>query len=162
MLRKQFTFMPLILTTVIGGFCIFWIDSLLFKTIQVPTQRQKPLSLIVKEKYDTGPILTQKSSCFLCEDEDYGMKWKSLVQNESCQNEMYERCFQNVTKNRRSSTQVLSIVRRCQLQHCKCSNLQTRDWCMTSQCGVDLYCCEEKHLQCFKIFNYWLYTYFRS
>ena len=107
-------------------------------------------------------MVTQKTTCFLCEDEDYGKKWKRFIEDESCQNAMFEHCFRNFTKYRRSSTKVASIVRRCQLDDCECNNLESRDWCMTSQCGVKMFCCEEQYLQCSATYNYWFYTYFRT
>ncbi len=107
-------------------------------------------------------MVTQKTTCFLCEDEDYGKKWKRFIEDESCQNAMFEHCFRNFTKYRRSSTKVASIVRRCQLDDCECNNLESRDWCMMSQCGVKMFCCEEQYLQCSATYNYWFYTYFRT
>ena len=84
------------------------------------------------------------------------------MEDESCQNAMFQRCFRNFTQYRRSSTRVASIVRRCRLDDCECNKMESRDWCMTSQCGVKLVCCEEQFLQCSRTYNYWFYTYFRT
>ncbi|XP_028414490.1 uncharacterized protein LOC114537622 [Dendronephthya gigantea] len=134
----------------------------LLKTVKINTLLEKPMSLLSNEKYDTGRMLTQKITCFVCEDKDYGKKWKFLTEDGQCQNEMFELCFRNLTKYRRRSLKIASIVRRCQLDDCECDNQPSHDWCVTSHCSVKFVCCEEQYLRCSRIYNYWLYTYFRT
>lgn len=109
-----------------------------------------------------GRILTLKSTCFICEEHDYGKKWQALNEDQVCQDVMFEVCFRNFTKQRRSTTKVASIVRRCDLDDCECNNVrqQTRDWHVVPNCATSVVCCDEKYLTCSKSYNFWFYTYF--
>lgn len=90
------------------------------------------------------PYLTMKMKCFYCEDIDYGVRWKSIMNSKPCQDELFSTCFANRSMAGRRETHVLTFIRRCDIRRCYCSDVF--GWCKVEGCPrfPDVKCCLDR------------------
>ena len=101
----------------------------------MPCHDRLLLSVFVSEPYTTF-----KLKCFYCDQDDYGKQWEALMNDEECQNNLFDNCFTNRTLPGRHETHVLTLIRRCDVKYCVCADVN--GWCKNSRCNfANIRCC---------------------